>query len=368
MHAIHQLNVGGAENGIVNLVNHIDPLHFESSICTFVGGGSLKGRLDRSRTKVFELGKKAGNDPTLPLKILKVCRIWQPHILHTHAWGTMCEGIIGAKLGRIPVIVHGEHGTIQKKSVNTYIQRLVWGIADQILSVSEVHKQKLAKTIGFSQERIKVIQNGVDTNRFSPSNENKKIRKRLGIAETEVVIATIGRLVPVKNQAMLIKAFSELSTLCSNTRLLLVGHGPLYDDLYLLARSLGLSSRVLFLGKRSDVHEILREIDIFVLSSDSEGMSNTILEAMSSGVPVIATNVGGNSAMVKADVTGLLVERNDVRALTNGLRTFCENHETRNEMGGAARRLVKNHFSLQAMIQNYENLYLELYQQKVSSG
>ncbi|MCP4350577.1 MAG: glycosyltransferase [Desulfobacterales bacterium] len=364
MHLIHELGAGGAENGIINQVNHINPNLFETSVCTFIRGGSQTGRLNRSRTSLFELGKKDGNDITLPFRLGKLLMKWKPHILHTHAWGTLCEGLFGAKLSNIPVIVHGEHGTIQQKKTNIYVQRLVWGFTDQVLSVSHEHAKELAATIGYPRQKIRVVINGVDTERFSRKKENKIIRDSLGIKKDDVVIGTLGRLVPVKNQSLLIKAFAVLTERFPNIKLMLVGDGPLKDDLTELANSLGLSSQVIFPGRRSDTPEMLNCMDIFALTSLSEGMSNTILEAMSSGLPVVATNVGGNPELVDDDVTGILVQSDNGKALADAFTALTENPDTRKDMGRSGRKRVENLFSLEAMVRNYEKLYLELYEKR----
>ncbi len=360
MHLIHELGTGGAENGIINIVNHIDHTRFKTSICAFAGGGSQTERVDMSRTDLAELNKHPGNDFTLPIRLCRLFRKWKPHIVHTHAWGTLCEGAIGAKLARVPVIIHGEHGTIQDRQRNIPIQRFFWNLTDQILSVSHAHRDRLAKTINYPSDKIEVIINGVDTVCFSAQKKNESIRKELGIDNKDIVIGTVGRLVPVKNHSMLIEAFAIISRRYSNIKLVLVGDGPLKSELIKLSDSLEISSNVVFTGRRDDIPEILRCMDIFVLSSHSEGMSNTILEAMSSGLPVIATDVGGNPSLVDKDITGLLVESEKPGSLAELLSRLIDCPELRIKMGNAGRKRVEQKFSLQAMVKNYENLYMKL--------
>ncbi len=361
MHLIHQLGTGGAENGIINLLNNINTKLFETSICAFVGNGAQTVRLDQGVTRLFELGKRVGNDLTIPIRLRRLFRKWRPHILHTHAWGTLCEGIIGAKLARVPVVIHGEHGTIQHDGRNIYIQRLFWGLTHQILSVSKAHKESLTKTIGYSPRKIKVILNGVDTERFSCKRRNEGLRNSLRIAEKDVVIGTVGRLVPVKNQKMLIKAFAPLARRYSNLKLILAGDGPLKNELSQLAVSLGVSSRVMLLGRRSDIPEILQSMDIFVLTSISEGMSNTILEAMSSWLPVVASNVGGNPELVANNLTGFLFPSNNINALADALKILIEDSVRRKEMGAAGRKIIETEFSLKTMVKNYEKMYINYF-------
>jgi len=367
MHLIHQLRTGGAENGIINLVNSIDGNRFESAVCAFVGGGAQTKRVDARKTKLIELNKtKNGNDFLLPFRLKKQLDLWQPHILHTHAWGTLCEGFLAAKMARVPVIVHGEHGTIQQQKRNIPVQRFVWGLCTQVLSVSNSHRGKIAATVGFSPDKIKVIPNGVDTGRFCPSPDRDKNKILLGFTPQDRLVGTVGRLVPVKDQQMLIQAFATFVGRYPDAKLILVGDGPLRNELTHLTASLEITEHVHFLGRRSDVPAVLQAMDLFVLPSISEGMSNTILEAMSCGLPVVATNVGGNPEIIVNNVTGRLVQSGDVDELASVL-TFLFDHPDRlREMGNSSRKHIEDNYSIRTMINNYERLYQELYQTRVS--
>jgi len=362
MHLIHQLRTGGAENGIINLVNNIDGDRFESAVCAFVGAGAQTKRVDVHKTKLIELNKtKNGNDFLLPFRLKKQLDLWQPYILHTHAWGTLCEGFLAAKMARVPVIVHSEHGTIQQQKRNIPVQRFVWGLCTQILSVSKTHRGKIATTVGFSPEKIKVIPNGVDTRRFSPGRDRDKNKILLGFKPQNKIIGTVGRLVPVKNQQMLIQAFATFVDRCPDAKLILVGDGPLRNELTQLASSLGITHHVHFLGRRSDVPVVLQAMDLFVLPSISEGMSNTILEAMSCGLPVVATNVGGNPEIIRDNATGRLVQSGNVEELATVLTFLFDHPDQLQEMGRSSRKHIEDNYSIQTMINNYERLYQELY-------
>ena len=360
IHLIHQLGAGGAENGIINLANHIDRQRFEMAICAFVGKGSQTHRLGTDRIELFELNKRAGNDLKLPFLLFRLFRKWRPDIVHTHAWGTLCEGVLAAKVARIPIIIHGEHGTIQQTKRTRYIQKSVWRMTDRVLSVSKYHAQKLARTVGFPVQRITVLPNGVDSDRFQRGNRGRSFVRKAD----DILIGTVGRLVPVKNQMVLIDAFSKLCNQDFNIKLIIVGDGPLRHQLQTVAKDTGCADRIEFLGRRSDVPEIMRAMDIFVLSSYSEGMSNTILEAMSSGLPVVATAVGGNPELVLNGKTGLLVPTNDPEKLERALCLLIRHEEMRKEMGMRGRERVKKYFSLRGMIDNYEKLYLQCYREK----
>lgn len=350
VHLIYQLGAGGAENGIINIVNNIDSRLFESAICSFSNGGSRVKHLN-SDVKYISMMKNDGNDFFLPFRLMKFFSKWKPDIVHTHAWGTLIEGLVSAKFASVPALVHGEHGTIQIKELNKKIQKYAWRCFDQVLSVSQEHKNTLMDIIGFPSRGIKVIPNGVNTDVFYPAV--KKIRNK------KIRIATIGRLVPVKNQILLIKAFQKVYK-NSNAELIIVGDGPLHQDLELYVKQNSLTDNVVFTGQRFDIPDLLRSFDIFVLPSLREGMSNTILEAMSTGVTVIATAVGGNVELVDHQKTGLLINSGDHHALADNLLHLIENETERHRLGENARQRVLDNFSLDIMIRNYETLYKNL--------
>jgi sugar transferase (PEP-CTERM/EpsH1 system associated) len=365
MHIVHNLEAGGAQNGIINLANNIDKGIFDISICSLVGTNQHSKFANRCRVALFELDKKSGNDITLPFKLSKLCRRWRPHIIHTHAWGTLCEGLIGSKMAGIPSIIHGEHGTIQKRNINIYIQRLFWALTDQLLSVSESHRKAMSDIVGYPISKIRVIKNGVDLEKYASCKRQREItRNQLRIKQADVVIGTVGRLFPVKNQAMLIKAFAILASCVPDVRLVIVGDGPLKNELMELKNCLEMNSRVIFLGARSDIPELLNAFDIFALPSLNEGMPNTILEAMSSGLAVVATDVGGNSEIVKNNMTGLLVSSDNIEEFSAALMHLVKNPQRRRHLGQVARKQIEQEFSLRSMVLKYERLYLESYQRK----
>ena len=278
--------------------------------------------------------------------------------------GTLLEGVAAAKAAKVPVIIHGEHGTIQTKKSNTMVQKILWRLPDQILSVSRDHARKLSKSIGFPLNKIAVLINGVDCHRFGSSENRQTMRDDIGLKRDDIVIGTVGRLVPVKNQTLLLDAFSRVAERHPNTNLLIVGDGPLRKELEERSYTLGCSPRIKFLGRRSDIPDVMAAMDIFALTSHSEGMSNTILEAMSSGLPVVSTDVGGNPEVVVHRETGVLFPSNDVAALAHALETLVEHTELRRAMGLKGRARVAEQFSLQAMIQRYERLYHQCYLEK----
>jgi sugar transferase (PEP-CTERM/EpsH1 system associated) len=361
-HVSAHLQFGGKENGVVNLVNGLDPDIFESYIFTYVRGGPLAQRVDPYRCRVVELGDKLGGDYRLYFKLAREFWRYRIHIAHTHSWATLMEGIVGAKLAAVPIIIHGEHGTMQTESkLHILVQRWFWRQADQMLSVSEVLRENLHRTFDFPPERIRVVANGVDLARFDLSRNGVDYKARLGLPSEALVFGAVGRLVPVKAYPILLKAAKLVFKEMPQAHLVIVGDGPLRNELVQLARDYNMMDRVHFLGARKDVAEILRALEVYVLCSESEGMSNTILEAMASGRPVVATAVGGNPELVVDGETGLLVSPNHPHRLATAIMKLLREPACRRRLGQGGRQRVEEQFSLDGMVRNYAKVYLELF-------
>ena len=362
MHVVFSLQPGGMEHGVVKLVNRLDPTRVRSAICCTTPGGALKALVNPS-VRVHELNRRRGNDPWLVRDLYRLFRRERPHIVHTHAWGTMVEGLVAARLARVPAVVHGEHGTLQLKPRQRHVQRWGWRGADQVLSVSSRLAERLAHDVGFPLERVKTLRNGVDLARFDRIDRGKA-RRALGVTDDRLVLVTVGRLVQVKDHATLLEAVQRLRQDAISLQVLVAGDGPLAQPLATRAAALGIDADVRWLGHRPDVESVLAAGDVFVLSSASEGLSNTILEAMASGLPVVATRVGGADEMVLEGQTGLLVPPGDPGALAGALAALARDRDTRIAMGTAGRRRAQAEFSLEGMVTRYQDMYLELAHRK----
>jgi sugar transferase (PEP-CTERM/EpsH1 system associated) len=345
------------EHGVVKLVNRLDPTRVRSMICSTQPAGSLKQAV-RSAVPVFELNRRHGNDVRLPWQLFQLFRRERPDIVHTHAWGTLLEGVLAARLARVPVVVHGEHGTLQLRNYQRHLQRWGWSTADHVLSVSSRLAERMTAATGFAAERIRTIRNGVDLTRFG-SVEPARARAALGLPANAPVVVTVGRLVPVKAHRILLDAVALLRRRHPDVVLVMAGDGPLRPTLARQVEASALGDTVRFLGEREDVETVLAAGDVFVLSSESEGLSNTILEAMASRLPVVATDVGGADELVRHGETGWLVAPSSATALADALDAVLGDAAARQAMGAAGRRRVESEFSLDGMVRRYEGLYCE---------
>ncbi len=354
-HVLLSLQPGGLENGVVNVVNRLSAERFQSSICCLKHAGEFAARINPD-IAIHEMGWQSGNDPWLPFRLARLFRKTSPDIIHTRNAESFYYGFLGAKLAGIKCIIHSEHGrTFDDRAIRFRVQRWFSAGTQALFAVSNQLRMDLVKHIGIPEARIRVLYNGVDLERFG-TGDRAKARQLLGVTETQLVIGSVGRLVPVKNYPLLLKAVAALNR--TDVVAVLVGDGPVRVELEALAKSLGIGAQVRFLGHRDDVTTLLAGMDIFVLPSFSEGMSNTLLEAMASGVASVASNVGGNPELISDGYDGYLFASGDEAALSGHLRKLCSDAGLRQNLGEAARTRIAREFSIQAMIARYENLYL----------
>ena len=365
IHLINTLAPSGKEVGIIKLLRHMDKSIFEKSLFV-LKKISYFDEQAINNLDIICLDKKNGNDFTLPFKLASWFNKYKPDIVHTHSWNTLVEGILAAKISGVPIIIHGEHGTFPESTLHRYVQRLFWKRSDLVLSVSENLKNKLSRSVGFPPENIHVILNGVEAEKFYLSAELRKIfRERFNFSPTDFIIGTVGRITPVKNHQMLIRAAVEVKNHGETIHFVFIGFDEQEGELEELANHLGVKKYVHFIGYQKDVNLMLNGMDIFALTSFSEGCSNVIQEALFAGKPVIATNVGGNPELVKPNLNGYLVESNDHKELAQKILMLKRQPELLQKLGENALSFSHENFSLKAMVDQYSELYIKAYQEKV---
>ncbi len=366
-HLINHLSPAGKEMGIVKLLNRMDPQRFKGYLVVFDKVWDTLA-LDVEKSELIAINKKKGNDPILPFKVAKILRSRKIDILHTHAWGTLVEGILGAKLARTPVVIHGEHGTFHKTGKRKKVQNLFWRWADHRLSVSGILARNLEKTIELPENSFDTILNGVDTEKFRPdAGDREAVRAELGISADTVLIGTVGRTIKVKNHPLMIEAAHFLKDKGLPFKMVIVGDSPFYsirEEMEEKIKKYRLSDSIEFLGNRSDVSRVMNAFDIFVLPSLSEGCSNVIQEAMATGLPVIATNVGGNPELVTNNKTGFLFTSEDAADFADKMERLLLDAELRRQFGRASRQDALQRFSLNVMVKAYEDYYLRALAEK----
>jgi sugar transferase (PEP-CTERM/EpsH1 system associated) len=364
-HIIYRLGVGGLENGLVNLINR-GPDRYRHAIICLKDADDFRNRL-RGDVPVFQLQRKEGQDFGLVLRLYRLLRQLHPAIVHTRNLAAV-ECQLPAWLAGVPARVHGEHGwdVFDPDGSNRKYQWL-----RRVYKVFVHHYIPLSRHLeGYLRERIRVpearmtrICNGVDTAVFHPAEGGKDELKGCPFdnGAGTVVVGTVGRMHGVKDQINLVRAFIGLverrPEVRARVRLVLAGDGPLRAEAAALLEGAGLAQLAWLPGARSDIADILRGLDIFVLPSKAEGISNTILEAMATSLPVVATDVGGNPELVVDGQTGRLVPKEDPAALAAALLDYLDRPELIAEHGAAGLARVREGFSLDGMVNRYMAVY-----------
>lgn len=314
--------------------------------------------------------KKPGTDLGALKRLYATFRRIRPTIVHTRNLAAL-DALLPARLAGVPLRIHGEHGwDVNDLAGNNrklrLLRRLHAPLVQRYIALSEHLQRYLIEQVGVREDRIRRVCNGVDIVRFAPrQNGAERLLLPADFAGNEkLVIGTVGRLQAVKDPVNLVNAFATLvrnrPDFASRARLVIVGDGALRQAVTERVRECLIERFTWLPGERDDIPEILRSLDIFVQPSLAEGISNTILEAMASGVPVVATKVGGNAELVEHGTTGMLVPPADSAAIVSALDRYADDPELRLMHGRAGRRRAETGFSIQAMVARYVQVYDEL--------
>ena len=366
VHVIHRLDVGGMENGLINIINGMTRSPFRHAILALAGVGQFGRRLERGDVEVLSIDKRPGKDLAAYGRLWRVLRRMRAAIIHTRNLGTIDCQWVAAAAGVVHRI-HGEHGWdisdlrgTSRRSL--WLRRACAPVIQRYVAMSRDIERWLVDDVRVPKARVSQIYNGVDSERFRPAGA---LAEDLPWSPGDVLtIGTVGRCEPTKNQGALLAAFPMLLQLVPDIaprlRLMIVGGGPQHREVFERAREMHIAEQVWMPGVRSDVAELLRAMDVFVLPSLNEGISNTILEAMASGRPVVASDAGGNRELVSAGVTGELFDPRKADDLAARLVPYVRDAELRRRQGAAGRDRAVTQFSLRAMIASYDRLYREV--------
>lgn len=369
-HIIYRFDFGGLENGLANLVNRMPAERYRHSIICLAGfGEEFVKRVDREQVQILSIDKRPGKDLPSYGRLWRVLRRISPDIVHTRNIGTIDLQWIALAAG-VKHRVHGEHGWTSddprgQHKGNLRIRRACRPVIQRYVAMSRDIGEWLSRDVGVPSASIRQLYNGVDVDKFTPFGP-VPADNPWGSTD-ELIIGTVGRLDPVKNQASMLRTLylilERRPELRGRLRLIIVGDGPERIRLTDLSRELGLSDSLWMPGARTDVAELMRAMDVFALPSLNEGISNTILEAMSSGRPVIAGKVGGNPELLEHGRHGLLYDPESDEELAKAILDYVDGEGIRNQHGQAARARVQEKFSLDAMVGAYADFYDELLSQ-----
>ena len=367
VHVVYRFAVGGLENGVVNLINRLPPQSWRHAVISLTDvDAAFAARLSSAAVGCVALHKAPGHAVRLYPRLVALLRELKPAIVHTRNLAAL-EATLPAWIAGVPARLHGEHGRDVGDldgSSRRYqrVRRLFRPFVTRYVALSPDLASYLRERVGVPATRIDQVYNGVDTARFRPAPGGRAAIDACPFREADHwLVGTVGRMEKVKDQINLARAF--VSAVCADPeararlRLVLVGDGKLKREVETILESAGVRELAWFAGERADVVPLLQGLDCFVLPSLAEGVSNTILEAMACGLPVVATRVGANAELVEQDVTGRTVPAADSDALAREIGAYFTTPALARQHGQAGRRRVERRFSLERMVDDYDRVY-----------
>jgi glycosyltransferase involved in cell wall biosynthesis len=361
LQVVLSLTPGGTEHLVIEICKRLAPT-FEVSICCLDDAGAWASDARAHDIEVFALHRRDGFRPEIGRRIGRLAAERRIDLLHCHQYSPFVYGRIAAEWHRTLKLVYTEHGrlsdappTWKRRMVNPLLARF----DGAIVAVSEELRRHMIEA-RFPPARVAVIRNGIEAGPRPSSLDRRAARRALGIAAETPVAVSVARLDPVKDFGTLLDAFATVRRRLPESRLLIVGDGP--ERAWMTQRTAqpDLAGAVDLLGFRADVRSLIAAADVYVNSSISEGISITILEAMATGVPVVATAVGGTPEVLTGDAGGLLVPGRDPNHLASALLAVLGDPQRRATMAAAARRTLETSFTIDRMVDEYVATYRRL--------
>lgn len=368
LHVISSLKLGGAESALVNYLTYAQRDQGYEHHVAYIHDGPNRIKIEQLGVPVYHIrGIVHTYDPAIMWRLYRLVRKIKPNIIHTSLWSANVIGRFVGKICTIPII-SDLHGLPRHEGrLRNWIEAQTMCWSDRIVAVADVVKADYEKIIigarRIDQNKLVVIKNGIDYTLIrSKAHRHAMTRADSGLADDDFVIGAVGRLEPIKSYDVLIQAFAKVvHDGASKMKLCLVGDGSQMHELRALTHTLGVAHHVVFLGYKPDAYSLYPLFDCFALSSQSEGLSIALLEAMSFGLPVITTHEGAKHDVITHGVNGLLVKPNDVNRYADAIMTMHDDHTMRGAMTDANRSLIESHFSLDSVVKQYHALYQSMY-------
>lgn len=377
LHLLYRFDVGGLENGVVNLINRLPGAEFRHAVVALTEVTEFRRRIARDDVEYVSLRKPPGQTLKLAPRFVRLLRELQPTIVHSRNLAAL-ELMLPAAWACAPVRLHSEHGWSTddpdgRNLKHRLIRRALKPFVHHYVALSGQLERYLVESVGVAAARVDRICNGVDAEAFRPS-----LGGRAPIAGSpfdsgdEWIVGCVGRLEATKNQVLLVQALARAVQIApasrARLRVAIVGTGGYRAEMERALHDLGIADLAWFAGAREDMAAMMRGFDSYALPSIAEGISNTVLEAMATGLPVVATAVGGNVELLTDGRTGRLVPSNDVDAMARALLEDLTDPAAARRRGAAARVEVERRFSLDRMVASYADVYRRLIAGAVSRG
>lgn len=369
LYVIGQLGVGGGERQLFQLIEGLDRTRYSAEVVTFTRGGLLEKDF-AALCPVHVFHKTKATELSVLASLAGLIRTMRPGILHTYLFPSNWRGALAARTGRRPVTIQfvGNLG-VWMGPIRRAMERWATRAADAVIFEAPRIGEFLADRIGVSRDRLVMIPNGVSLDLYHPSVDGPgPLRRTLWPEEGIRIFGAVMSLLPKKNPHLLVEAAARVLKQAPSARFFIAGDGPLREEVQERIDALGIGSSFRLLGIRRDIPEILRNIDALTLCSDREGCPNVVLEAMASGLPVVATEAGGTDQLVKDGVTGRLVPIRDVESYARALLEVAEDPAKARGMGSEGLRMVRERFSIQRMVETTQALYGRLLEARHGSA
>lgn len=365
LQVVDGFRMGGAENKLLELIRKLDREKYEVLLANVGPGGPLQPQFEQLDIEMHDFARCWAFDPLPCYRLYRFIREREIDVVQTTLFWADFTGTIAARWAGVPLVLSWEtvshegdpyHNNFQRR--NGY--RLMARWSDLIVAVSHEVKDSLVRRRRVPPDKIRVIHYGVDLEKFHPNGEHVRISKRgdLGVRPDDFLVGIVARLEPWKGHSVFVEAFAQIASRFPEVKAVFIGDGSLRSPLEAMVQERELQERILFLGVRNDIAELLHGIDLFVLPSrPGEGLPNVLLEAMACKKAVIATNVGGVPELVRSGVNGYVVSTGDARALAAALEKVLADRQHLQQLEENALKTVQGAFSLQSQIRAFEDIY-----------
>lgn len=357
LYFLQGLEFGGLEKMVCDLAKEVKKRGLDVKVCLFDKKGVFANELETNGISITLIKRNQGIDFYYPFKLASFIKSQNIDVVHAHNSTAWFYSVFAAMLTKRP-LVYTEHDRSFPSPFKIRMLHFLFSKRSKVVAVSNAIKEELRRFEWIKD--VQVVFNGIDENHFSPISKEEKIkhRKDMGFFKEDVLLINVGRMDRLKNQSVLLKTLKRLPF---QTKLLLVGDGENYQKLKDEAKVLRLENRVFFLGKRKDVNKLLRIADIFVFPSLSEGLPLAVIEAMASGLPIVASDVGGIPELVKEKVNGFLIKPMSLGSIERAIYNLIHNSSLREKMGENSEKIFKESFTLSAMCKAYIEIYQKVF-------